>query len=186
MDSIEDRGSSGDVSSVDQSGLLIYGLIILINLFLILSYFILDKPLLYATQILSSIEHLIPGCFTSWPNASLEYKEVLFVAAPQSFFFSLLLVVVVLLRSLSKPGFRPRKLYKAGPVEGLLIGLGLWWIWYCWMGSSFPISSYDDLGFVSRRLFSSPIGIVIVALSPNFLSLEIGMDIRKLTSSRLK
>ena len=164
-------------------GCYVYGVIFLINLSLIILYLNIDSFFFYAIDAARSIGRFSPNCLDSWSNASLEYREVLSVVALQSLLFSLLLAGIAFLRSLAKPELYSRRLYKAGPVEGVLIGVIILWIWYCWMGSDSLISFYSELGFVSRRLFDSPIGITVVALTPNLLGLGVGIDVGRIFSN---
>lgn len=186
MSPSEDKVLKSDKLPIDRMGFYAYGLIVSLNIFLLVLYIYTDKFLSYSIELFGAVEYFFPNCFASWSNASLEYKEVLFVVAPQSLLFSLLLAGTAFLRGLMRPELYSRRLYKAGSLEGVLISLVILWIWYCWMGSDSPISSYSDLGFVGRRLFGSPIGIVVVALVPSFLGLGIGMDVGRFFSGRKK
>ena len=184
MSPLKGESFESDKVLIDGIGFCAYGMIMTLNLFLVVFYIYKDKFLLYLIELVRTVEYFFPNCFASWSNASLEYKDIFFVIAPQSLFFCLFLAVVAFSRSLMKPELYSRRLYKAGSLEGLLIGLVILWIWYCWMGSDSPISSYSELGFVGRRLFGSPIGIVIVALIPSFLGLGVGMDVGRFFSKK--
>ena len=154
-------------------------LFLVFNFILVSCYLAVPDTALLAFDWYSSLGLTGWPCVSAWGNASLEYRIVLYVSAPQTLLLTIMggLIELFLLKRFPDNGVVNR----LRPVPILVIAIPLGVIWFCVLGSEKPIIKMDELGTYHKALFNSGIGVLTVTTLGSSLGVEVGRAIGSLT-----
>lgn len=128
---------------------------------------------------LSSID-----CLNTWGNASLTFRDELYLLSRLCLLGSLALVVMTATSALVFRDISARGLGSMSPFWRAVFGLAIGFLWFCAIGEDQAVSSLESLSSVERRLFQSEMGILALILFTQFLAINVGADIARVLVKR--
>jgi hypothetical protein len=115
-------------------------------------------------------------CLNTWGNASLIFRDELYLLSRLCLIGSLALVVTTSISALVFRDISAQGIGSMRPVWRAVVGLTIALLWFCVIGEDRAASSIDNLSSIERRLFQSELGILAVILFTQFLAIHIGAD----------
>ena len=148
---------------------------VVLNFVLVSCYLVIPDTARFIFDWYSSIGLTEWPCARSWGNASLAYRNVLYVSAPQTMVFIVAgaLYELILFRRRSDPG----AFKKLRPLPVVLIGILMVIVWFCVLGNDVPITRPGELGTYNEIIFNRALGVLIVTTLGASLGVEIGRAI---------